>query len=134
MDGALMALRQKDADATIRYLVSQDKGEFVIEIPANWKVTFGAVNPGSADGMRRDLHCMRVYEGEKVRAVYCDVRGFRDLSIPMARKVQSETRASTWSQDSTGNFKGTTERQLGEASFVPEADVVDLDFGEKAPF
>src|SRR5258708_6777712 len=102
-----MSNRQRDPQATIRYLVREQSGEFVIEIPAHWRVTFGAISPGGAG--RHDLHCMRVYEGEKVRAVYCDVKGFRDLSIPMARKVQSETRSSEWTQDSTGNFKQATE-------------------------
>jgi hypothetical protein len=121
MEPTLMALRQKDPDAKIRYVVNQHNGDFIIEIPASWKVTFGAVNPANSGmGGRSDLHCMRVYEGEKVRAVYCDVKGFRDLSIPMARKVQSETRASTWTSDSDGSFQGTIERQLGESAYIVE--------------
>lgn len=120
-----MATRQKDPDSTIRYLVNQDKGEFVIEIPAAWKVTFGAVNPSAGNGSGRyDLHCLRVYEGEKLRAVYCDVKGFRDLSIAMARKVQSEMRESTWTQDSEGNFEAVAKRQLGESAFVVENEEV----------
>lgn len=126
-----MALRQKDPDATIRYLVNRDKGDdFVIEIPACWKLTFGAVNPGAAGGNngRYDLHCLRAWEGEKLRAVWGNVQGFRDLSIPMARKMQSETRASTWTQDSAGNFKGTTERQIESSTWTPEDATPDLPF------
>jgi hypothetical protein len=115
-----MANRQSDPDSTIRYLVNAQGGDFVIEIPASWKVTFGAVNPGNGAYAGKDLHCMRVYEGEKVRAVYCDVRSFRDLSIPMARKVQSEVRESRWTADSEGNFEASAKRQLGDSSFVPE--------------
>lgn len=112
-----MSNRQADPDATIRYLVQQQSSEFIIEIPATWKVTFGAVNPG-APPHGRDLHCMRLWEGEKLRAVHCDVRGFRDLAIPLARKVQSETRASTWTQDSAGNFTASFERELAPPEFV----------------
>lgn len=135
-----MGVRQKDPKAMIRYLVQQQGGDFVIEIPASWKVTFGAVNPGS-DGMRGGLHCMRVYEAEKVRAVYCDVKGFRDLSIAMARKVQSEVRNSTWTGDSEGNFKNTTERQLRAGPPIIEGefnggapDFDSLTFDDGAPF
>jgi hypothetical protein len=94
----------------IKYLVTDAKGEFVIEIPATWKVTFGAVNPGSGGGGRHDLHCLRVYEGQKLRGVFCDVRGIRDLSIPLARKVEKQTGSSKWERDSMGNFK--EERQV----------------------
>jgi hypothetical protein len=130
-----MATRQKDPEATVRYLVNQDKGEFVIEISAAWKVTFGAVNPGAGNGSGRyDLHCLRVYEGEKLRAVYCDVKGFRDLSIPMARKVQSEMRESSWTQDSAGNFKARAERKMGESGFVLEASNGDVFTDDTVPF
>lgn len=111
--------RQADPEVKINYLVNADKGDFIIEIPAHWKVTFGAVNPGG-NMSRHDLHCLRVWEGEKLRAVYCDIRGFRDLSIPMCRKVQAETRSSTWTMDSAGNFTGSTERTMGEITYEPE--------------
>src|SRR3954468_10487462 len=92
--GHLMPTTKRTPDETIEYLVIQDRGEFVIELPANWQVTFGAVNPGSPPH-GRDLHCLRVWEGsgtaKKLRAVFGDVRGFRDLSLPLARKVTKET-------------------------------------------
>lgn len=123
-----MAFRQSSApDEKIKYLVTAQGGDFVIEIPANWKPTFGAVNPAAGNGGRHDLHCMRIWEGDRLRGVFGNVSGFRDLSMPMARKVQSETRASSWTQDSTGNFSGTTERQIGPTSWDP--DDVELPFG-----
>lgn len=127
-----MGMRQKDPTAKIRYLVQQQSADFVIEVPASWKLTFGMVNPGSEMGRSGSLHCLRVYEGEKVRAVYCDIKGFRDLSIPMARKVQSETRSSEWRQDSEGNFKGSRERKLEAGPTIIEGDFDgdDPDFNE----
>lgn len=103
-----MATRQrKTPDEKIKYLVTGQGGEFVIELPADWKITFGYVNPaGSKDAYGRgEGHCLRVYEGEKLRAVYADVRGLRDLSIPLARKVQKETGSASWTMDSEGNFE-----------------------------
>lgn len=109
-----MPNRQADPDAKITLLVQRDRnGDFTIQIPASWKVTFGAVNPGSGHS-GRDLHCLRIYEGEKLRAVYCDVRGFRDLSIPMAVKVTKETGSASWVHDSDGNFERNESRQIEE--------------------
>lgn len=120
--------RQADPDSIIRLLVTEKRGEaFVIDIPATWKVTFGAVNPGAPG--HHDLHCLRIYEGEKLRGVYCDVRGFRDLSIPMARRVVSDTRSSEWTNDSMGNFKSSSSRELGDSSWIPEDEAPEDIFG-----
>jgi hypothetical protein len=95
-----------------KYLVSDDRGEFVIEIPAEgWKITFGYVNPAVRDdvGMagRGRGHCLRIYEGkDKLRAVFGNVTGIRDLAIPLARKIEKQTGSSKWTQDSMGNFDG----------------------------
>jgi hypothetical protein len=104
----------------IKYMVQRAGApDFVLEVRADWKVTFGAVNPGSQNVGRHDLHCMRVWEGEKLRAVFCDVRGFRDLSLPLALKVERETGSATWEQDSTGNFERTEKRAI-EAIYTDE--------------
>jgi hypothetical protein len=111
-----MANRQADPEAKVSLLVKRDRDQdFIVEIPAAWKVTFGAVNPG-APPHGRDLHCLRIWEGEKLRCVFCDVRGFRDLSIPLAIKVAKETGAASWTQDSNGNFERSSSRQI-EAHF-----------------
>lgn len=111
--------RQADPECIIKYLVNQDRGEFVLEIPADWKVTFGAVNPGGNSVGRHDLHCLRIWEGEKLRGVFCDVRGFRDLSIPLMRKVTKETGSAEWTMDSEGGFDRRETRQI-EAEIVEE--------------
>jgi hypothetical protein len=104
--------RQADPEAKVTLLVQRDRGgDFSMEILASWKVTFGAVNPG-APPHGRDLHCLRVWEGEKLRAVFCDVRGFRDLSIPLAIKVTKETGSAEWVHDSAGNFERSEKRMI----------------------
>lgn len=111
-----------------KYLVSAQPADFVIEVPADWKLTFGAVNPGAGNMGRHDLHCLRVWEGQKLRGVYCDVRGFRDLSIPLARKVQSETGSASWNKDSQGNFEHETSVKV-DAQYQLEAEAaVDIPF------
>lgn len=107
-------------EAAIKYLVTAARGEFVIEVPPTWKLTFGAVNPGAPVG-GRDLHCLRVWEAkEKLRAVFCDVRGIRDLSIPLARKVERETGSASWTMDSEGGFERNESREI-EASFTEDS-------------
>jgi hypothetical protein len=112
-----------DPTPIVKYLVNGAHGEFVIELPATWKVTFGAVNPGSGQGggFDRSLHCLRVWETkDKLRAVFCDVRGIRDLSIPLARKVQRETGSAEWAMDSEGNFERSQRRAI-EAQWAEDA-------------
>lgn len=119
-------------EGTTKYLVIQQSGEFVLELPTAWKLTFGAVNPG-APPHGRDLHCLRVWatynsgKGE-LRAVFCDVRGFRDLSIPLARKVNRETGSSSWTMDSAGNFDGKQERRQLESEWLIDDDRDTLAF------
>jgi hypothetical protein len=117
--------RQNAAEpAKLSYLVQRDRqADIIIEVAADWKLTFGAVNPGAGPGFDHKLHCLRVWEGEKLRAVFCDVRGFRDLSIPLAAKVEKETGAASWTQDSSGNFERTEARQVESSYEMPDEDV-----------
>lgn len=117
-----MTRQREDQPPDVAYYVSVGRGEdFVLTVKADWKITFGAVNPG-APPHGRDLHCLRVWEGEKLRAVFCDVRGFRDLSLPLARKVSRETGATTWTRDDMGNFEQSQKRQIEESYVREEAD------------
>lgn len=124
--------RQNKEGELIKYYVSRSgkEGDCIIEIPAHWRVTFGYVNPSSSgDAYRRNEgHCLRLYEGEKLRTVMGDVTGIRDLSIPLARKYEKESGQSSWSRDSEGNFQEENQRAL-EAKFVPEDEVEDGLFG-----
>lgn len=137
--GTRKKMRQNVPDEMIKYLVregggvrSSSGGQFVIEVPAHWKLTFASVNPNSqAHG---GSYCLRVYEGEKLRAVYCDVVAFRDMAIPMAREVRKETGSSSWESDSDGNFSDSrsikVDRQLvaeGEAEIVDAEDAFEGD-------
>lgn len=112
----------KKDDRLVKYLVLASDGEFMIEVPASWRVTFGYVNPSkSSDGYaRNEGHCLRVWEGEKLRAVYGNVRGFRDMAIPLARKVKRETGSANWTMDSEGNFESTKKVEV-ESELLLEA-------------
>jgi len=104
-----------------RYLISNSRGDFIIEIPSTWRLTFGAVNPGGPTP-GRELHCVRVWEGkDKLRAVFADCRGIRDLSIPLVRKVERETGSATWTRDDGGNLERQESRTI-DAEFVRELE------------
>jgi hypothetical protein len=127
-DMARKKLRQNMEGETLKYLVREGggrkfggggEGQFVIEIPASWKVTFSSVNPNS---QHPGEYCLRVWEGEKLRAVYCDVVAFRDLSIPMAREIRKETGSSTWENDSDGNFSESRTVSVDRAMLVEDVD------------
>lgn len=117
-----MANRNKNENVKINYLISNADGDFVIEIPATWKVTFAYVNPESAGerGYGRQAHCVRVWEGEKLRAVFGNCTGLRDLSIPLARKVVQTESESHYKGDSLGNFESSNSRKMLDMGFEVE--------------
>jgi hypothetical protein len=109
----------------IKYLVSDTKGEFVIELPSTWKITFSNVNPasGGEPGYRDKSYCLRVWEKKDVlRAVFCNVIGIRDMAIPLARKVDVQTGSSSWTKDSIGNFESTSKVEVESSLVIGPAD------------
>ncbi len=69
-------------------ITKKDGEEIQIDIPEEWKVTFGPAVAGlspKTDG--RIPLVLRVYESDKMqRAIFADVVSFRDTSIPMRVK------------------------------------------------
>lgn len=84
-------------------------GTFKITIPADAKVTFSGTNPqipthGSAT--------LRIYKTENQQlAVFTDVIGFRDLSLPIERLVVTEEGSETWSSDEEGSTRTTSRKK-----------------------
>jgi hypothetical protein len=78
----------------------------------------------------RDLHCMRVYDGpnaqkSNLRAVFNNVSGFRDLSLPVARKIVRETGSASWTRDDAQTL--FEERTQIESEYQPD-DPADIPF------
>ena len=63
-----------------------------VQVPADWKVTFGPLIPGERNGP--GTLALRFYEGkEHQRAIFTDVKSFRDSAIPIEErqiKVESQ--------------------------------------------
>lgn len=100
------------AEGTRTYLVERKHEKLRVTVPADWKVTFGPVQPGR-EGYGGDRgYALRFYETkEKQRAVFTDVVSFRDLSLPVERLVISK-------EEKTTNKSGRGHR---EHSLVAEA-------------
>ena len=100
-------------EVTIKtYLIKTSRdGELQIDIPDNWKVTYGPVSPGARNG---EL-ALRIYEAEtKQRAIFTGVQSFRDLSIPVRRKVTSTEGFITWEQNEDGESENRSVKRTSE--------------------
>ena len=100
-------------------LKTHGDGDLKITIPDSYKVTFGPVAPG-AKGYGTGQLALRVYEAEnKQRAIFTDVISFRDLSIPVERKIKGKKVESKSKSDGRGNRSAQEEIEVDE-SWVTE--------------
>lgn len=113
MENELETIVAPTDDPDIRtYEIKQGSDRFRIDIPANFKVTFGPLTPGSKFGGGQ--YALRVYESEtKQRAVFVDVSSFRDLSIPYRRFVKN-TKAHAESESSSKGRSASSEVQFSD--------------------
>lgn len=113
-----------------RLRVYDNKGDFIIDIPDNARVTFGYFNPasaGSSSGYRTGYDegrgemrrtALRVYGPggkENQLAVFCGVKGFRDEgAVKLVRLREEVTLTSTFHDDGNGSIdtSGSERRQL----------------------
>ena len=64
-----------------------NEAEIQIDIPADWKITFGPLFTSSEKFHSRTPAALRIYETDKTqRAIFTDVIWFRDMSIPIRIK------------------------------------------------
>jgi hypothetical protein len=81
-----------------------------IEVPAEWKITFGMVAPGAKSSGGYDGHsgwCLRFYESkEKPRAVFTDVKSFREITVPVTERI-TKTRSKRLNRNDPTGTKDT---------------------------
>ena len=80
----------------ITYEIQSVEGTYQIDVPADWKVTFGPVAVGATNkrgyGDSSGSMALRFYESDtKQRAIFTGVHSFRDVSIPLRRKIKNVT-------------------------------------------
>lgn len=129
-------LDESTSDEIRKIRVYDPKGDFIIEVPAGAKVTFGYFNPASP----RDMHerpgggyggggygpgpgnvarqtALRIYErGEKSNQLACfiGVSGFRDEAIKLTRTKQRLVVQRNFEDDGEGQvmWDGREKREL----------------------
>jgi len=122
-----------DPGGTRKLRVYDAKGDFVIDIPSEAKVTFGYFNPASP----REMHdpgygprpgnvarqtALRIYESNSEKsnqlACFIGVGGFRDLRITITRLTQKVTIETNFEDDGVGNedFERKARRALVRAN------------------
>lgn len=85
------------------YEVVQSTGVIRITVPSSWKVTYGPVAQGGNGRMNSSL-ALRFYENEtKQRAIFTDVKSFRDTALPLFRKVEVVQGEDQYTYDDRGN-------------------------------
>ena len=133
-----IVLGESVSDESRRIRVYDGDGDFVIEVPAKAKVTFGYFNPAASGAQNVNMNnygrepnvmkqtALRIYEaGEKGNQLACfiGVKGFRDERVRKTKLVQRVVVERRYSDDGEGNaeWDGKTQRELKVA---PENDEV----------
>lgn len=122
-------------NAVRTYEIQTTLGLIRMDIPEDWKVTYGPVSPGNK-GTYGEGNALRVYESEtKQRAIFVGVTAFRDLSIPVKRLLVKRKGEDNWSTDSTGNSSRNS-KEIVERRWVSEEEYLGIksETGEELPF
>lgn len=105
-----------------------------ITVPETWKLTFGPTVPYSGKGSSSsDKVCLRFYEGsskENLRAVFTDVRAFRDADMEIMER-RTEVKRQVVQRQSAGGMKNV-EVEARVTEWVNPDDVTDENGSDKA--
>lgn len=103
------------------YEIVTSDSKLRIEIPEEWKITFGPVSIGAKGSYGNSPLALRVYESDtKQRAIFTNVLSFRDLSIPVKRQMIKRSGSDAWETDNNGSKSNS--QDVIERSWVLETD------------
>jgi len=116
---------ESTSDNARKIRVYDNGGDFIIDVPAGARITFGYFNPASPREGPRDGYRMgegnvarqtalRIYRTDKDQlACFLGVKGFRDMSIGITRLTQKVTVECRMTQDDEAvEWYGSETRQL----------------------
>jgi hypothetical protein len=127
-----MAAVKKEETRTIFLRMEQGVTKRISNIPANAKITFGKLQPGSkGDWHNNGGNVLRIYtSGENQLGVFCNVIEFRDESLRVEHKKVVKKVAQSRREEKNGNKTEQATEQV-ETEWLSEDDVVS---GENLPF
>lgn len=130
---AEVILGQTVSEDIRRIMVYKQGGNFVIDVPAGAKVTFGYFNPASAGTMIGNNYgrsdnvmkqtALRIYErGEKGNQLACfiGVDGFRDTQVKRTNLAQKVTVERRYVKDADGSEAWNGQRQIEQGAVEEE--------------
>lgn len=136
-----MAAKRNVNSGDKEYLLELKNGQQRrLKVPASWKITFGPTVPferKQGRGFNEDngIWALRLYDGTALRAIFTDVRMFRDLSIAVAEKRIRTKRQVMEKESRKGGKAVVAEARIEEwvdpdapESGVPEEDYLRLDY------
>ena len=97
----------KAKDGEVIYLIEKVNGDrFYLTVPEDWKLTYGPIwtppeNKRGFGGGSELRYCLRFYDKnkERTRAMFDDVKSFRDNSLPLTKEIITEKGTITYKID-----------------------------------
>lgn len=90
---------------TTYLLVMKDDTLRRVKVPSSWKVTFGAMFPGSKGSPPGGGIALRFYDGTQQKACFNDVESFRDMSIEIEERITTTKQETFTRQAGDGRGK-----------------------------
>ena len=105
-----MATKKKETPNEVlmsEYLLTMSGGKKKkVTVPADWKVTFGPIVPGSQKSGFSGSNCLRFYQDrDHPRAVFTGVEEFREAGVNVLEQ-RTRTKTQFSSKDSHSGHKG----------------------------
>src|SRR5262245_15929780 len=88
---------EEEMNDTKTYEFVSNGQRYRIEVPADYRVTYGQVTPGAKSG--GGGYALRIYENsskESTRAIFTEVTSFRDLSLPLKVEAIRKFGSTEW--------------------------------------
>lgn len=95
------------------YEILTKDGEYELEVPADYKITYAPIQPGRFDHSTGNV--LRIYENEnKQRAMFTNVITFRDKSMPLRKKIKITKQKARDKNDNRGNRESERDVEVEE--------------------
>lgn len=129
-----MATTKKTEEMTTFLLETKNGQQRKVEVPSTWRVTFGPTVPferkGGGGRYSDELWALRFYDGKELKAIFTDVRSFRDMSISIQEKMIKVQRQTFNKEGSKGGKAVVAEAKI--ETWVdpdnPDEDVTPSEF------